>query len=87
MPLKKQFNSKSPSYISIDTEGSEYEILKNFNFKKYRPLVFTIEHNFTDLQLKIDKLMLMNNYIRVFKSLTSFDAWYVEKNIFNEINV
>jgi hypothetical protein len=31
--------------------------------------------------------MLMNNYIRVFKSLTSFDAWYVEKNIFNEINV
>ena len=85
--IEKQFNSKSPSYISIDTEGSEYEILKNFNFKKYRPLVFTIEHNFTDLQLKIDKLMLMNNYIRVFKSLTSFDAWYVEKNIFNEINV
>lgn len=85
--IEKQFNSKSPSYISIDTEGSEYEILKNFNFKKYRPLVFTIEHNFTELQLKIDELMFLNNYIRVFKSLTAFDAWYVEKNIFNEINV
>ena len=85
--IEKQFNSKSPSYISIDTEGSEYEILKNFNFKKYRPLVFTIEHNFTELQLKIDELMLMNNYIRVFKSLTAFDAWYVERSIFNEINV
>ena len=85
--IEKQFNSKSPSYISIDTEGSEYEILKNFNFKKYRPLVFTIEHNFTELQLKIDELMFMNNYIRVFKSLTAFDAWYVERSIFNEINV
>ena len=85
--IEEQFNSKSPSYISIDTEGSEYEILKNFNFKKYRPLVFTIEHNFTELQLKIDELMFLNNYIRVFKSLTAFDAWYVERSIFNEINV
>ena len=85
--IEKQFNSKSPSYISIDTEGSEYEILKNFNFKKYRPLVFTIEHNFTEIQLKIDELMFLNNYIRVFKTLTAFDAWYVEKNVFNEINV
>jgi len=84
--IEKQFNSKSPSYISIDTEGSEYEILKNFNFKKYRPLVFTIEHNFTEIQLKIDKLMFLNDYIRVFKSLTAFDAWYVRKNILNEIN-
>ena len=25
------FNNQSPSYISIDTEGSEYEILKFFN--------------------------------------------------------
>ena len=85
--IEKQFNTKSPSYISIDTEGSEYEILKNFNFKKYRPLVFTIEHNFTELQLKIDEIMSLNDYIRVFKSLTAFDAWYVEKNVFNEINV
>ena len=85
--IEKHFNSKAPSYISIDTEGSEYEILKNFNFKKYRPLVFTIEHNFTELQLKIDELMYLNEYIRVFKPLTAFDAWYVTKDIFNEINI
>ena len=85
--IEKQFNSKAPSYISIDTEGSEYEILKNFNFKKYRPLVFTIEHNFTGLQLKIDKLMHLNEYTRVFKSLTAFDAWYVAKDVFNEMNI
>ena len=50
--------------VNIDIDDSIH--IKNFNFKKYRPLVFTIEHNFTELQLKIDELMFMNNYIRVF---------------------
>ena len=85
--IEKQFDYKTPSYISVDTEGSEYEILKNFNFKKYRPLVFTVEHNFTELQLKIDELMYLNEYIRVFKSLTTFDAWYITKEVFDEINI
>lgn len=75
--IKKHYDEKVPSYISIDTEGSEYEILSSFNFVKYQPLVFTIEHNFTDLQIKIDQLMKENNYHRVFKNLTAFDAWYI----------
>ena len=33
--IEKKFKFKSPSYISIDTEGSEYEILKVFDFKKF----------------------------------------------------
>lgn len=81
----KYFDSVCPSYLSIDTEGSEFEILKNFNFEKHRPKVLTIEHNFTDIQTKIDELMFSNNYIRVFKKLTSFDAWYVATEKFNEI--
>tara|TARA_B110000046_G_scaffold175557_1_gene200358 strand:+ start:94 stop:915 length:822 start_codon:yes stop_codon:yes gene_type:complete len=75
--IQKNFNGKTPSYISIDTEGSEYEILKTFNFSKFRPSVFTVEHNFTSQQEKIDDLMNTNNYIRVFKNITAFDAWYV----------
>tara|TARA_B100000686_G_scaffold197579_1_gene204436 strand:- start:417 stop:1247 length:831 start_codon:yes stop_codon:yes gene_type:complete len=84
--IEKKFKFKSPSYISIDTEGSEYEILKTFDFKKYRPILFTIEHNFTDLELKIDNLMKSNNYERVFKKNTAFDAWYVSKEIFRLLN-
>ena len=81
--MEKQFNSKTPSYISVDTEGSEYEILKVFNFKKFRPIVFTIEHNFTELQLKIDELMKLNDYVRVFKKITAFDAWYISREVFD----
>jgi FkbM family methyltransferase len=38
---------KSPlnfDFLSIDTEGSEFEIVKNFNLDKYRPKVISIEH-------------------------------------------
>ena len=61
----------------IDTEGSEYEILSSFDFNKYKPLVFTVEHNFTDMEIKIDKLMKKNGYNRIFNKITIFDAWYV----------
>lgn len=84
--LEKKFQSKVPSYISIDTEGSEYEILKYFDFKKYRPLIFTIEHNFTVNEKKIDKLMNVNDYVKVFNKLTFFDGWYITKEIFDELN-
>ncbi len=75
--MDEKFNGVAPSYVSIDTEGSEYEILNSLDFDKYQPIVFTIEHNFTKLQNKIDKLMISNGYTRVFRKLTAFDAWYV----------
>ncbi len=78
--ISKYFNDKSPSYISIDTEGSEFEILKSFDFNKYKPIVLTIEHNYTNLQKKIDELMYAKNYVRIFNNLTAFDAWYVLKD-------
>ena len=79
--IHKSFNSVAPSYISIDTEGSEYEILRFFNFKKFRPVVFTIEHNFTEIENKIDGLMFENDYVRIFKEFTAFDAWYISKEV------
>ena len=83
--IEKEFNGKSPSYISIDTEGSEYEILKAFDFKKYDPVCFTIEHNFTNLQKDIDEIMKNHNYLRIFNEITAFDAWYVRNDVLNEL--
>ena len=51
--IKEYFNDICPSYISIDTEGSEYEILKSFNLDKYRPKLFTIEHNLQKMSQKL----------------------------------
>ena len=63
--------------MSIDTEGSEYDILKAFDLNKYRPKLFTVEHNFTENERKIDEHLIINGYVRIFRKLTTFDAWYI----------
>ena len=79
--IKEYFNSICPSYISIDTEGSEYEILKAFDLDNFRPKVFTIEHNHTENETKIDEHLITNGYVRIYRKLTTFDAWYIPYEI------
>lgn len=64
-------------YLSIDTEGSEFEILKNFDFGKYKFNVITCEHNFTPVREKIFKLLSENGYLRKYSDLSKYDDWYV----------
>lgn len=48
-------------YLSIDTEGSEFLILENFNFKKYKIKIITVEHNWTSNRELIFNLLTSNN--------------------------
>ena len=75
----KYFDSSPIDYMSVDTEGSELDILRNFDFEKFGPKIVTVEHNFTDQQKKLDKLFASNSYVRHFKEHTQFDAWYVRQ--------
>jgi hypothetical protein len=71
----------APKYIeflSIDTEGSEFEILKNFDFQSYRFGAICVEHNFADTREKINGLLLANGYQQVHIDLSDFDDWYVQ---------
>jgi FkbM family methyltransferase len=64
-------------FISIDTEGSELEILSTFEFSRYRVKFFAIEHNYSSTRPEIHKLMAINGYTRVLEELSAFDDWYV----------
>jgi FkbM family methyltransferase len=64
-------------YLSIDTEGSEYEILKDFDFNRYKFKIITCEHNYTPNRQKIYDLLNKNGYIRKFEELSEWDDWYV----------
>jgi len=64
-------------YMSIDTEGSEYDILSNFDFDTFRVRLFSIEHNFTDNEIRIDRLMAEKGYERRFPEFSQWDGWYV----------
>jgi FkbM family methyltransferase len=53
-------------YLSIDTEGSEFEILNAFDFDRFHFSVITCEHNFTPAREKIRALLGRNGYTRKF---------------------
>lgn len=66
-------------YLSIDTEGSELDILSNFDFEKFKFKVITVEHNFTSNRLKIYQLLTSKGYRQVLESISAFDDWFVLK--------
>ena len=77
--LQKHQAPSDIDYLSIDTEGSELEILRAFDFDTYRISVITVEHNFTSDREKIHRLLLSKGYVRVMKKISRFDDWYVSK--------
>ena len=82
LDLLKQHNApKKIDYISIDTEGSELEILENFDFSEYSVSIFTIEHNFTGNRERIYNLMSNHGYRRVLERYSQFDDWYVKEEV------
>jgi FkbM family methyltransferase len=64
-------------YLSIDTEGSEYDILRTFDFEKYRFRVITCEHNHTAKRDKVFALLNSKGYRRKYEHLSGVDDWYV----------
>jgi FkbM family methyltransferase len=76
--LKAHNAPKFVDFLSIDTEGSEFEILKNFDFLSYRFGAICVEHNFADTRQKINNLLLANGYVQVYPDLSDFDNWYVQ---------
>ena len=62
--LDKYNAPKKIDYLSIDTEGSEFDILKNFDFNKYEIKVITCEHNFTNSKEKIISFLTSIGYVQ-----------------------
>lgn len=71
-------------YLSIDTEGSEFDILRDFDFDKYNISTITCEHNFTATRKEIRSLLFDNGYINKFEEISNFDDWYVRKTLNHE---
>ena len=75
--LDKYNAPKEIDYLSIDTEGSEFEILNAFDFDKYKIKIITCEHNYTPMRDQIMKLLLSKGYVRKYAEISRFDDWYV----------
>jgi FkbM family methyltransferase len=60
----KKFNApKNIDYMSLDTEGAEYEILSTFDFENYKINYIALEHNFQEpKRTKIRQLLESKGY-------------------------
>ena len=59
-------------YLSIDTEGSEFEILAPLSFDKWSIRLITVEHNFTDKREAIRALLEGYGYRRTERDFDDF---------------
>jgi hypothetical protein len=75
--LKKYDAPNQIDYLSIDTEGSELEILNAFDFSKYSFGVITVEHNHTPQRELLYSLLTSKGYKRIFETVSNIDDWYV----------
>jgi FkbM family methyltransferase len=64
-------------YLSIDTEGSELDILQAFDFEAYEIRLITVEHNHSDQRQPLFDFLTGKGYRRKFEKLSSVDDWYV----------
>lgn len=63
--LLEQYNAPSfIDYLSLDTEGSELEILKSLNFEKYTFGIIDVEHNFVEpRRTQMRELLTSHGYV------------------------
>lgn len=66
-------------YLSLDVEGNETRVFKNFPFNRYRFLAMTIERPTPELNAQL----FANGYVFVQNStrLNPYDSYYVHKSI------
>jgi len=64
-------------YLSIDTEGSEVEILEAFDFNQHKIAIIHVEHNYiAEKRDALHDLLSKNGYQRRYQNLSQWDDWY-----------
>jgi FkbM family methyltransferase len=78
--LLTRYNApKHIDFLSIDTEGSEFDILNAFDFSKYQIDYISVEHNYSNKRADIKTLLESNGYHREFEIFSRWDDFYVKK--------
>ncbi|WP_246695275.1 FkbM family methyltransferase [Methylobacterium sp. P1-11] len=81
--LLNKYNAPSViDYLSMDTEGSELEILSSYSFR-HRFRAISVENNHKN-ERSVDEILLSKGHIRVFKQFSQWDSWYVTSELRGE---
>ena len=76
--LLERFNAPAViDYLSIDTEGSEPEIVEDLPLHRYGVRLISVEHNYGENRKRIRLHLERNGFRRVLEEFSLFDDWYV----------
>lgn len=82
LDLLKKFDApKYIDYLSIDTEGSEFEILKNFDFSSFSFGFLSVEHNYSSTREDVYKLLSKHGYERILTEVSMWDDFYISREL------
>jgi FkbM family methyltransferase len=75
-------------FLSLDTEGTEIQILKSFPFDTYSFGLIVCEHNNTDSHEQIVRLLVENDYTHLSElmPISLGDAWFVGPRLSDRLN-
>ena len=65
------------TYLSVDTEGGELEILQSFDFNAYLPAIITVEHNYSVARPNLNNFLSEKGYILILEGISHFESWFV----------
>jgi FkbM family methyltransferase len=68
-------------FLSIDTEGSEFEILDGFEFSEFKFGLICVEHNYSPQREKIKNLLETKGYRQVLNKYSKFDDWFTHQDL------
>ena len=76
---------KHINYMSIDTEGSETDILKNFKFDGYQIDILTVEHNHVEEnKIAVQNILINQGYMVCQFTQPVFEDWFIHTSLLKD---
>lgn len=75
--IEEKLQTFEIDFLSLDTEGSEYDIIKAVDFLKHKINVICVEHNLSSNRNLIHNHLLKNNYKKLETPFLEIDDFYI----------
>ena len=80
--LLEQDAPRNIDYVSVDTEGTEIEVLSGIDWDRREIGFLSVEHNHRRVSLReLRRLLEPRGYIQILPEISAYDAWFVHRSI------
>jgi hypothetical protein len=70
-------NGRKIDFLTVDTEGSEWEIIKNWPFELCKPHAICVEVNNRTWKPELTSFLISHGYSQKMDKISKFDSWFI----------